>query len=208
MDLSRIRRGAAYWRLSLAALLIALLLATGVNTPVSAQPATPDVPFRPGSPEWVTPPYEPWLLYGSGNAGAIYIGAFPPGSENKPVLVFVPGKGQRAESWWRDTVLSGHNDMYEYAYNYGYRTAFVNLWDANGGWWGGSMWQNGEMLSSQINTIRNWFGVPGVNIVAHSKGGVDTQAALVHYGAAPQVQKIMRSSPTWPTPIRCGGSAR
>src|SRR5262249_42944752 len=93
-------------------------------------------------------------------------------------------------------------DMYEYAYNYGYRTAFVNLWDANGGWFEGSMWDNGQMLANQLNTISNFFGVPGVNVVAHSKGGVDTQAALVYYGAAPRVQKILTlSTPHWGTQI-------
>src|SRR6476661_4485507 len=103
IDASSIHRSlaqGAHWRLALTALLVALLLATGVNAPASAQTALPTVaPKGPGSPAWVTPP-DPWLYSGSGYAGSIYIGAVPPGSEYKPVLVFVPGKGCPAQDWW------------------------------------------------------------------------------------------------------------
>lgn len=191
-----IRRG-AHWRLGLTALLVALLLMTGWSAPASAQPAAPPAP---GSPDLIDAPYNPWLYSGYGGAGSIYIGAIPPGSGSKPVLVFVAGKGGRAQDWWENTTFHGHNDMYDYAYSYGYRTAFVSLWDANGQGWGGSMWENGQMLRNQIDTISSFFGTPWVNVVAHSKGGVDTQAAIVHYGAGPRVQKLITlGTPHWGT---------
>jgi hypothetical protein len=188
----------AHWRLSLTALLIALMLATGVNAPASAQAAAPSAPKAPGSPDWVTPPYNPWLYYGGGHAGSVYIGAVPPNSGSKPVLVFVVGLHGQAHDWWQDTAFYGHNDMYEYAYNYGYRTAFVNLWDSNGLYWGGTMWDNGQMLANELAIITNYFGVSSVNVVAHSKGGVDTQAAIAYYGAGPRVQRLLTlDSPHW-----------
>jgi hypothetical protein len=191
----------AHWRLGLTALLIALLLATGWSAPAGARSAPPDAPPAPDSPEWVIPS-TPQLVNGVYGAGGIYIGATPPNSGSKPVLVFVAGKSGKAQDWWENTTFHGHNDMYEYAYNYGYRTAFVNLWDANGRYWGGSAWQNGELLSSELNTVANYFGVSAVNVVAHSKGGVDTQAAIVHYGAGPRVQKLITlGTPHWGTQI-------
>jgi triacylglycerol esterase/lipase EstA (alpha/beta hydrolase family) len=189
----------AHWRLGLAVLLVALL-AMGGGVPARAQSASPDGSLTPDSPGWAAPLYTPWPYYNQGGAGEIYIGAVPPGAANKPVLVFVAGKSGKAQDWWENTNFSGHNDMYEYAYNYGYRTAFVNLWDANGPYWGGTMWENGQMLAGQIETIANYFGVSTVNIVAHSKGGVDTQAAIVYYGASPRVQKVITlDTPHWGT---------
>jgi pimeloyl-ACP methyl ester carboxylesterase len=188
--------------LDVTALLVALLLGIGLTPPASAQSAPSDMAPTPGSPAVVAAPDNPWLLTGSGAAGSIYIGAVPPGSSSKPVLVFVAGKGGRAQDWWETTTFHGHNDMYDYAYSYGYRTAFVSLVDANGRYWGGSMWENGQMLRNQIDTITTYFGVPWVNVVAHSKGGVDTQAAIVHYCAGPRVQKLITlGTPHWGTQI-------
>jgi hypothetical protein len=135
---------------------------------------------------------------GSANTpGTIWIGATPPNvSYSKPVLVFVPGKGSPASSWWTDTVYHGTNDMYTYAYNNGYRTAFVDLYTA------GSMWANGEMLRGQIDQIAAYFGVAKVTLVAHSKGGVDANAASVHYGASPRISRVITlGTPHWGTPV-------
>jgi hypothetical protein len=128
--------------------------------------------------------------------GTIYYGAVPPGVSGKPVLVFVHGMHGKAEDWWTNTGYYGHNDMYDYAYNYGYRTAFVDLLDSSGA--GASMWANGQLLRGQLDAIAAHYGVSSLNVIGHSKGGIDTQAAIVHYGAGPRVQKLFTlSTPHW-----------
>lgn len=132
-----------------------------------------------------------------GSPGTWYIGATPPNVDyNKPVLLFVHGKGGWAGIWWGDTVYHGVNDMYNYAYNNGYRTAFVDLHPNK------DMWVNGQLLSSLINTVTSYFGVSQVDIVAHSKGGVDSDAALYYYGANAKVRRVITlGTPHWGTPI-------
>ena len=127
-----------------------------------------------------------------GVAGTIYYGAVPPGGGmNKPVIVFVQGLHGQASGWW-----TNGNDMYADAYNAGFRTAFVDLTDASGT--GGSIWTNGRMLAGQLGIITAHYGVSSVNVVAHSKGGLDTNAAIVHYGAGPRVQTLFQlASPNW-----------
>lgn len=122
--------------------------------------------------------------------GTWYLGATPPNVDySKPPIVFVQGKNGKAQNWWEDTVYHGHNDMYDYAYANGYRTAFVQLHDAAGEG-SFSMWDNGELLAELLATISDHFGEQ-VNVVSHSKGGIDTQAALIHYGAWPYVGKVI-----------------
>jgi hypothetical protein len=141
------------------------------------------------------PPPQPAGI-GATAPGTIYYGAVPPGANSKPVLVFVHGMHGKAENWWTDTGYYGHNDMYDYAYTYGYRTAFVDLLDATGA--GASMWANGQLLRGQLDTIATHYGVQSLNVVGHSKGGIDTQAAIVYYGAGPRVEKLFTlSTPHW-----------
>lgn len=177
------------WRADLAIVFLALILTVGLAPTAQAAP-------------WTTPP-APVLVGGqaaTGTPGNIYMGAVPPGAASKPVLVFVHGKNNQAANWWTDTVYHGHNDMYDYAYNYGYRTAFVDLADVAGT--GATMWTNGQLLRNQLDTIANYYGVSSLNVVAHSKGGVDTQTAIVHYGAGPRVQTVFTlSSPHWGSPV-------
>jgi pimeloyl-ACP methyl ester carboxylesterase len=132
-----------------------------------------------------------------GSPGTWYIGATPPNVDySKPVLLFVHGKGGWAGVWWGDTVYHGVNDMYNYAYNNGYRTAFVDLYPNK------DMWVNGQMLSSLLNTITAYFGVAKVDIIAHSKGGVDSDAALYYYGGNAKVRRVITlGTPHWGTPI-------
>jgi hypothetical protein len=141
------------------------------------------------------PPPQPAGITGTA-PGTIYYGAVPPGANSKPVLVFVHGMHGKAEHWWTETGYYGRNDMYDYAYNYGYRTAFVDLLDSTGA--GASMWANGQLLRGQLDTIATHYGVQSLNVVGHSKGGIDTQAAIVHYGAGPRVEKLFTlSTPHW-----------
>ncbi|WP_124728182.1 esterase/lipase family protein [Staphylospora marina] len=121
--------------------------------------------------------------------GTWFLGATPPNADpSKPPIVFVQGMNGRAQDWWDETEYHGLNDMYEKAYQAGYRTAFVQLYDAGGT--PKSQWDNGQLLASMLQSIYNHFGQK-VNIVAHSKGGPDTQAALIHYGAHPYVGRVV-----------------
>ncbi|HEY63328.1 MAG TPA: hypothetical protein G4O02_02035 [Caldilineae bacterium] len=128
----------------------------------------------------------------------IFYGAVPPGGEQGDVLVFVHGLSGLAEDWWAENTTAGLNDMYILAYNAGYRTAFVNLnvaaatppechvkrRPAN------DMMGNGKVLSQQLDAITQHYGVSQVDIIAHSKGGVDAQAATVWWGAWPKVRNV------------------
>lgn len=122
--------------------------------------------------------------------GEWFLGATPPNYDpNKPPIVFVQGKNGSANSWYGETTYHGPNDMYDSAYNAGYQTVFVQLYDAagNGSF---SQWDNGRLLATMLEQIYQRFGKK-VNIVAHSKGGPDTQAALVHYGAHRYVGNVI-----------------
>ncbi|MBD0378725.1 PGAP1-like alpha/beta domain-containing protein [Paenibacillus sedimenti] len=113
-------------------------------------------------------------------------GATPPNLDSKlPVILFVQGLGSNAGSWY-DT-----NDMYQTAYNNGYQTAFIELNDSGGT--PKNMWDNGQLLAQKIAVISQYFNKK-LMIVAHSKGGVDTQAALVHYKAYPYVTNVITLS--------------
>ncbi|HBY97147.1 MAG TPA: hypothetical protein DEP84_24920, partial [Chloroflexi bacterium] len=134
-------------------------------------------------------------------AGDIWWGAVPPGGTSRPVLVFVHGRRGIGPSWWGPTLYSGVNDTYLYAYNAGYRTAFVQL-DGPTGTPSRSMWSNGETLRGQIDRIANHYGVEQVILIGHSKGGVDIDTAVVHYGAARRVSRVFTlASPHWGTPL-------
>ncbi|WP_026909242.1 esterase/lipase family protein [Paucisalibacillus globulus] len=118
--------------------------------------------------------------------GEWYIGTTPTNLlPNAPVLLFVPGLNNVAQIFWED------NDMYQTAVDAGYQTAFVQLHDAGGA--SADMWDNGALLADKIREISNHFGKP-VTVVAYSKGGVDTQTALTHYGAWQYVQNVITLS--------------
>lgn len=97
---------------------------------------------------------------------------------NKLPIVFVHGLHGQANEWW------GGNKMYTYAFKEGFRTAFVSL---NGE---KDNWDNGKQLADLLKKISEYFGSK-VNIVAHSKGGIDTQTALVHFGAHSYVNNVI-----------------
>lgn len=130
------------------------------------------------------------LIGGAGDVGAIYYGAVPPNSAGRPVLVFIHGYTSNARVWWEG------NDMYALAYNNGYRTAFVSVHPDR------SMWANGQMFAGMLNTIANHYRVSRVVVVAHSKGGIDSDAALIHYGAHNRVERVITlGTPHFGTPL-------
>ncbi len=121
--------------------------------------------------------------------GSWFEGAVPPNVDyNKSPIVFIHGLNGSAVGWFTDTLYYGKNDMYDYAYRNGYRTAFVNLRDVSGT--AGSVWYNGSMLANMLKEMYEHFGKK-LTIIAHSKGGVDAQAALVHYGASSYVNDVV-----------------
>ncbi|PJF34094.1 MAG: hypothetical protein CUN57_00445, partial [Phototrophicales bacterium] len=128
---------------------------------------------------------------GESDAGNIYYGAIPPNLRpNSPVIVFIHGYSSRASTWWDG------NDMYAKAYNDGYRTAFVSVHPDK------TMWVNGQLFRNMLNTITSKYGVQRVVVVAHSKGGLDTDAALVHYGGTAKVERVITlGSPHFGTPL-------
>ncbi|MEA3337610.1 MAG: hypothetical protein U9R25_17070 [Chloroflexota bacterium] len=131
----------------------------------------------------------------------IFYGEVPPGGDQSPVLVFVHGYGGEAIDWWLRIPFLFNNDSYVRAYDAGYRTAFVNLnvdpaapdcevvrTPAQ------STAYNGYVLSQQIEAITEYFNVDQVDIIAHSKGGIDTQAAVVFWDAASYVRNVFSLS--------------
>ncbi|MGM9923757.1 MAG: esterase/lipase family protein [Bacillus sp. (in: firmicutes)] len=122
--------------------------------------------------------------------GDWFLGDTPPNLDpSKPPIVFVQGKNGSSTSWYGETVYHGVNDMYTKAYNAGYQSVFVQLHDAAGNG-SASQYANGRLLASMLSEISNHFSGKKVNIIAHSKGGPDTQAALVQYGAYRYVGKV------------------
>ncbi|PTM57496.1 esterase/lipase family protein [Desmospora activa] len=107
---------------------------------------------------------------------------------SKPPLVFVQGLNGCSDSWFGETQYYGANDMAAIARQNGYRTVFVDLHDSGGS--AANQWDNGRMLADLLGQIYNRYG-QRVNIVAHSKGGIDTQAALIHHGAHPYVGRVI-----------------
>jgi triacylglycerol esterase/lipase EstA (alpha/beta hydrolase family) len=127
------------------------LTVTAGNKPPGAPPPTPD-------------PTQPNLFYG----------AIPPNGPNGPVLVFVHGLGGTAMDWWDVT----GNDMYDLAYQYGFRTAFMSL-NLDNTPNNADIQTNAAMLQVMFPKILAYFGVSKVYFVCHSKGGLDLQAAIV-----------------------------
>ena len=123
--------------------------------------------------------------------GEWFLGSTPPNyNPNRPPIVFVQGKNGSSTSWYGETTYHGINDMYTKAYEAGYQTVFVQLYDAAGNG-SSNQYRNGQLLASMLAQISRHFGGQKVNIIAHSKGGPDTQAALIHYGAHPYVGRVI-----------------
>ncbi|HLO03798.1 MAG TPA: hypothetical protein VK191_11885 [Symbiobacteriaceae bacterium] len=182
------------WKRRLALLATALLLLLSALPTSAKQPSAPPLPVPLSGDVSIN-------LAGGGNGdgipGTLYVGAVPPSYDpTKPVLLFVHGLGGAASSWWGESSYHGTNDMYTYAYNNGYRTAFVDLYgDRN-------MWANGQMLAGLINQATSYYGVNKLVLIAHSKGGVDSNAAVEYYGASAKVSRVITlGSPHKGTPL-------
>jgi pimeloyl-ACP methyl ester carboxylesterase len=127
------------------------------------------------------------LFIGGISTSNIYYGATPANSSDKPVIVFVHGFVDLANLWF----MPG-NDMYDEAFNAGYRTAWVAMTRGDG------MWTNGAILAKMLDSITAKYGVGKVVIVAHSNGGKASEVAMFHHGKRDKVSKVI----TLGTPFR------
>jgi len=126
----------------------------------------------------------------------LFFGAIPPGipqqGGDSPVLVFVHGLSGSYVDWIEANNCpspapgppappckspEAGNDMYDYAYQAGFRTAIMSLSPDNSNNTT-SIQTNGAMLQSLFPEILSYFGVSKVYFVAHSKGGLDLEQAI------------------------------
>ena len=115
----------------------------------------------------------------------LFYGAIPPTGPHAPVVVFVHGIQGTYQDWLevRNCPVSvtsckgTSNDMYDLAYQAGFRTAFMSLSPDNSPNQA-TIETNGAMLQTMFPKILATFNVTKVYFVAHSKGGLDLQAAI------------------------------
>lgn len=152
-------------------------LAFGLVSLVSAATTTATKNTPPAAPALTTDSTYPNLFYG----------AIPSKGYDLPVIVFVHGLGGNVQDWIEvsncPTSISGckgsNNDMYDYAYQAGFRTAFMSM-NADNSNNSLSIQTNAAMLQTLFPTILSHFGVSKVYFVAHSKGGLDLECALAN----------------------------
>ena len=130
----------------------------------------------------VPDPQRPNVFYGP-------VPASLPGSAAAPVIVFVHGLRGRASDWWTN------NTMAAYAAQAGFRTAFVSL-SADNTPNDAGIEPNATMLTQLLPHIAQHYGVTKVYAVAHSKGGIDLQAAMLN----PTIASLLRGVFTIATP--------
>jgi pimeloyl-ACP methyl ester carboxylesterase len=124
----------------------------------------------------------------------VFYGRLPlslPGSAPAPVLVFVHGLRGTASDWWTD------NSMAAAAFQAGYRTAYVSL-SADNSRNDAAIEPNAAMLAQLLPHIAQHYGVTKLYAIAHSKGGLDLQAAMMN----PAIASLLRAVFTIATPNR------
>ncbi|MCA1065033.1 hypothetical protein QTG56_09085 [Rossellomorea sp. AcN35-11] len=102
------------------------------------------------------------------------------GMQGFPIL-FIHGIHSSSDTWIRG------RDIQEFTREYGHQAAFIDLYPD------GDMWKNGRLLEKALHDIYRFFKRKVV-VVGHSKGGIDIQTALVHFGAAPFVERVITLS--------------
>ncbi|MPQ24296.1 esterase/lipase family protein [Bacillus paralicheniformis] len=96
----------------------------------------------------------------------------------KPPIVFVHGLNGSSSAWIDE------NDMAEQAWKNGYNAAFIDLHPDK------DMQDNGAMLAAKLREIYQHFGRK-VILVSYSKGGIDSQSALIHHNAYHYVERVI-----------------
>ncbi|WP_300462911.1 alpha/beta hydrolase [Desulfobacula sp.] len=106
---------------------------------------------------------------------------------NAPVLAFIHGVSGTAMSWWVN------NNMYQKAYDGGFRTVFISLNPDNTPNQE-SIASNAAMLQTLLPHIATHYGVQEMYVIGHSKGGVDIQGAMLDPGIADLVRAVFTIS--------------
>ncbi|KAA6450480.1 esterase/lipase family protein [Bacillus swezeyi] len=116
---------------------------------------------------------------GGGNPGYWFTGdPVEHPDQTKPPLVFVHGLNGSSNAWF------DKNDMSDQAWKNGYETAFIDLHpDKN-------MHDNGALLAAKLREIYEHFGRK-VILISYSKGGIDSQSALIHHQAYRYVEHVI-----------------
>lgn len=127
----------------------------------------------------------------SSSSSSCYV-TFSPVSEDvtytTPVIVFVHGWDAKRSGVW-----STFRSLIDYDK---YRCAFVNL-DYRG-----SIRANGAEITRQLVAVTERYDVPTAVIVAHSKGGLDVQGAILYDGAERYIECVVTlSTPHWGSPL-------
>src|SRR5262245_20062340 len=119
----------------------------------------------------------------------IFYGATPPLAESAPVIVFVHGLRGTAEDWWV------RNDMYSTVWTAGFRSAYVSL-SADNSRNDSAVETNAAVLRVLLPKIADRFHVSQLYVIAHSKGGVDMEAAVLD----PRLARLVKALFTVSTP--------
>lgn len=116
----------------------------------------------------------------TGKPGHWFIDEEAANTDGFPIL-FIHGINTSSETWLSD------NDMIPITRGAGYQSVFIELYP------GEDMWKNGEILAERLGEMYEYFNKKMI-VVTHSKGGIDAQTALVHYGASPYVERVITLS--------------
>jgi hypothetical protein len=149
-----------------------------------------------GLPLAAQPPVAPRLTIDP-NFPNLFYGAVPSKGYDLPIVVFVHGLGGSYIDWiqaancpenpapvgnCQSSPISpqgSNNNMYNYAYQAGYRTVFMSM-NADNSNNSLSIQTNAAMLQTLFPAILSHFGVSKVYFVCHSKGGLDLEAAIAN----------------------------
>lgn len=117
----------------------------------------------------------------------VVLGATPPNSADKPVVVFIHGWFDNGYAWFM-----AKNKWYENTYNAGYKSAFFFQSYSD------EFEKNGKVIAEMIRQTCRHFNTNRVIAVCHSKGGYDIEYALYNENMWDTVQGVITLS----TPFR------
>jgi pimeloyl-ACP methyl ester carboxylesterase len=166
-----------------------LVTSLAVFEPGSATPTVkPSVPLR--SVVIRDLAQESSRVKGSSGPGTVYYYPEDRADLNKPVIVFVHGFNAGPDTWY------GDNGFTHPAIEANYRVAVVELHGDE------SFSTNAGLLTSAFPAIAAYYDVRKLVVVSHSKGGVDTDAALLFGGMTDRVKSVITlATPHWGSPL-------
>lgn len=154
---------------------------------------------QPFAERFLDPPTEASCQQAKPVLNQIIYGATPDNFNNEsPVLVFIHGWIDNGYGWF----FIG-NQMYDKAYKNGYQTTFLNQSQT------GSLESNGQVVAGMISQISSHFNdTKKIIIIAHSKGGLDSEYAMYKYGVDSLVKGVVTlSTPFFGAPLADWGSS-